>query len=217
LLAINMSLKKQEEPIVKERTLALAGVFQATELVRQAASHGTWSGYAASYCLSSLFALESESAQEIYGGREHVRLGAETMLSVLQGESRYTDALRYAVGLLQIERKFRAAGRLQDRVGSRLEEISAEGAELEQHEREDLQAHEIALLYSETISTLSPRIVVNGKPQYLKNDRTVDWVRTLLMAGLRSAVLWKQMGGGRFELMFGRKKIIKEAKSLLLG
>jgi len=67
LLAINMSLKKQEEPIVKERTLALAGVFQATELVRQAASHGTWSGYAASYCLGSLFALESESVQEIYG------------------------------------------------------------------------------------------------------------------------------------------------------
>ena len=202
---------------MKERTLALAGVFQATELVRQAASHGTWSGYAASHCLDSLFTLESESAAEVYGGLEHVRLGAETMLCVLQGESRYTEALRYAVGLLQIERKFRAARRLQDRVGTRLEEISAEGADFEQHEREDLQAHEISLLYSETISTLSPRIVVNGKPQYLKNERTVDWVRTLLMAGLRSAVLWKQLGGGRFELMFGRKKIIREAESLLLG
>lgn len=202
---------------MKERTLALAGVFQATELVRQAASHGTWSGYAASYCLGSLFALESESAQDIYGGCEHVRLGAETMLSVLQGESRYTDTLRYAVGLLQVERKFRAARRLQERVGNRLEEISEKGEELEQHEREDLQAREISLLYSETISTLSPRIVVNGKPQYLKNERTVDWVRTLLMAGLRSAVLWKQLGGGRFELMFGRKKIMREAESLLLG
>jgi len=197
--------------------MALAGVFQATELVRQAATHGTWSGYAASASLNSLFALESESAQEVYGGREHVRLGAETMLSVLQGESRYTDTLRYAVGLLQLERKFRRAGKQQDRVGTRLEEISREGADLEQHEREDLQAHEISKLYTETISTLTPRIVVNGKPQYLKNERTVDWVRTLLLAGLRSAVLWKQLGGGRFELMFGRKKIIAEAESLLMG
>ena len=202
---------------MKQRTLALAGVFQATELVRQAASHGTWSGYAASSCLRSLFALDGETLQEIYGGRQHVRLGAETMLCVLQGESRYTDSLRYSVGLLQVERKFQRAGKMQDRVGHRLQEISTEGEDLDQHDREDLQAREISQLYSETISTLSPRIVVNGKPQYLKNERTVDWVRTLLMAGLRSAVLWKQLGGGRFELMFGRKKIISEAESLLLG
>jgi high frequency lysogenization protein len=202
---------------MKERTLALAGVFQATELVRQAASHGTWSGYAASSCLRSLFSLEGETTQQIYGGREFVRLGAETMLCVLQGESRYTESLRYVVALLQVERKFQRSGKMQDRVGERLKEISMQGEELDQHEREDLQAHEIALLYSETVSTLSPRIVVSGKPQYLKNDRTVDWVRTLLMAGLRSAVLWKQLGGGRFELMFGRKKIISEAESLLLG
>lgn len=202
---------------MKERTLALAGVFQATELVRQAASHGTWSGYAASSCLRSLFSLEGETTQQVYGGRQFVRLGAETMLCVLQGESRYTESLRYVVALLQVERKFQRSGKMQDRVGDRLKEISMQGEDLDQHEREDLQAHEIALLYSETVSTLSPRIVVSGKPQYLKNDRTVDWVRTLLMAGLRSAVLWKQLGGGRFELMFGRKKIISEAQSLLLG
>ena len=202
---------------MKERTLALAGVFQATELVRQAANHGTWSGYAASSCLHSLFQLEANSTAEIYGGTVKMRLGVETMLAVLQGDSRYSDSLRYAVGLLQIEKKFRRSGNLQGKVGSRLQDISGDGAELDQHEREDLQAHGISGLYSETISKLSPRIVVNGKPQYLKNDRTVDWVRTLLMAGLRSATLWNQLGGGRFELMFGRKKIISEAESLLMS
>ena len=55
------------------------------------------------------------------------------------------------------------------------------------------------------------------KPQYLQNQRTVDWVRTLLLAGLRSAMLWQQLGGGRFELMFGRKTIIREARAFLLG
>ena len=202
---------------MKERTLALAGVFQATELVRQAAHHGTWSGYAASSCLHSLFQLEAESIAEIYGGAAKMRLGVETMLAVLQGDNRYADSLRYTVGLLQVEKKFRRSGKLQDAVGNQLQEISGEGLDLEQHEREDLQAHDISELYSNTISKLSPRIVVNGKPQYLKNDRTVDWVRTLLMAGLRSATLWNQLGGGRFELMFGRKKIIKDAELLLMG
>ena len=202
---------------MKERTLALAGVFQATELVRQAAHHGTWSGYAASSCLHSLFQLEAESTTDIYGGIAKMRLGVETMLSVLQGDSRHADSLRYAVGLLQIEKKFRRSGKLQEQVGKRLQDVSGEGVNLEQHEREDLQAHDISGLYSDTISKLSPRIVVNGKANYLKNDRTIDWVRTLLMAGLRSATLWSQLGGGRFELMFGRKKIIREAESLLTG
>lgn len=202
---------------MKERTLALAGLFQATELVRQAANHGTWSGYAASSSLNSLFKLESGSVAEIYGGVAKVRLGAETMLAVLQGDNQYADSLRYAVGLLQIEKKFRRDSAMQAEVGRRLEEIAGHGPDLVQHELEDLQAHEISSLYSDTISRMSPRIVVNGKPQYLKNERTVDWVRALLMAGLRSAILWNQMGGGRFELMFGRKKIMREAESLLMG
>jgi high frequency lysogenization protein len=202
---------------MKDKNLALAGVFQASELVRQAAWHGTWSGYAATACLNSLFKLEADSTADIYGGRGHMKLGVETMLAVLQGEERYVESLRYTVGLLQIERKFHRAGKIQQEVGRRLQDIAARGEDLAQHDREDLQAADISALYSETVSRLSPRIVVNGKPQYLKNQRTVDWVRTLLLAGLRSATLWKQLGGGRFELMFGRQAIIREARAFLMG
>ena len=204
---------------MKERTLALAGIFQATELVRQAACHGTWSGYAATCSLNSLFRLEADSIVEVYGGTERMRLGIETMLSVLQGENRYADTLRYVVGLLQLEKKFRRSGRMQEEVGRRLLEAAQidPELELEQHEREDRQAHEISGLYSDTISTISPRIIVSGNPQYLQNDRTVDWVRTLLLAGLRSATLWSQLGGGRFDLMFGRKNIMREAERFVMG
>jgi high frequency lysogenization protein len=200
---------------MKERTLALCGIFQATELVRQAACHGTWSGYAATACLNSLYVMEAESPGAIYGGRQRMKLGVETLLAILQGESRHADSLRYAVGLLQVEKKFRRDGALQEEVGRRLEAIAGTGEELDQHDREDLQASQVSALYSETISRLSPRIVVNGKPQYLKSQRTVDWVRTLLLAGLRSATLWHQLGGNRFELMFGRKTLIREAQLLL--
>ena len=202
---------------MKERTLALAGVFQAAELVRQSASHGTWTGFAATACLHSLFVIEPESPEDVYGGRGRVKLGAETLLAVLHGENRYADSLRYGVGLLQIEKKFRRARKVQEQVGARLEEIALLGEDLEPHEREDLQAEQVSTLYSDTISRLTPRIVVNGKPQYLKNPRTVAWVRTLLLAGLRSATLWNQLGGSRFELMFSRKTLIREAQALLMN
>ena len=199
----------------KDRTLALAGIFQATELVRQAACHGTWSGYAATSSLNSLFRMDASSTEEVFGDRKRMRLGVETLLAILQGDPRHTDSLRYTVGLLQVEKKFRGAAKLQQQVGQKLQDIALCGETLEQHEREDLQAREISALYSETVSHLKPRIMVNGRPQYLKNDRTVNWVRALLMAGLRSATLWHQLGGGRFELMFGRKRIINEAQALL--
>lgn len=202
---------------MKERTLALAGVFQATELVRQAANHGTWSGYAANTCLSSLFAVDSESIEEIYGGNAQMNLGIQTLVSVLRGENQHLDSLRYAVGLLQIERKFRKQGAMQKNVGESLQQLSLDWDELEEHERQDLQAGAIAELYSQTISTLSPRIVVNGKPQYLNSERTVNWIRTLLFSGLRSSVLWRQLGGGRWSLMFGRKQILADAEALLHG
>ena len=117
---------------MKDKTLALAGVFQAAELVRQAACHGTWSGYAATSSLNSLFKMEAETAAEIYGGADRMRLGLETMLAVLEGDNRYADALRYAVGLLQIQKKFSRSRKYQAEVGEVLE-----GADVGRQEGDD--------------------------------------------------------------------------------
>jgi len=202
---------------MKDRTLALAGIFQATELVRQAANHGTWSGYAAETCLGSLLAIEADSIDEIYGSPDRLRLGVETLVSVLQGDRRYVESLRYAVSIMQLETHFHKKLKMQASIGTELQTIASIDADLEGYAIADLQAEKIAMLYSKTISTISPRIVVNGKPQYLQVDRTVNWIRTLLFAGLRSAVLWRQLGGGRFSLMFGRKKMLEQAQTLLPG
>lgn len=201
----------------KDRTLALAGVLQATELVRQAAWHGTWSGYAASASLDSLFRLEAETVEEIYGDRKRMRLGLETLISVLQGDQASNDALRYAIALLQIERRFRADKSLQEKIGKGLEGIERASGEFAEESVEEYKAEKVAVLYTETISQLQPRIVVNGRPQFLKTERVVNWVRSLLLSGLRSAVLWDQLGGGRLELMFGRRRILDHARDLLHG
>lgn len=199
----------------KDRTLALAGVLQATELVRQAAWHGTWSGYAATASLDSLFRLEADTVDTIYGDRKRMRLGLETLIAVLQGDQANNDALRYAIALLQIERRFQGNRKLQEKIGQGLEEIEQSARDIAAESAEDFKAEKVAELYTATISQIQPRIVVNGRPQYLKADRVVHWVRSLLLSGLRSAVLWDQLGGGRLELMFGRRKLLDQAQELL--
>jgi len=202
---------------MNERIMALSGIFQATELVRQAANHGTWSGYSADTCLDSLLAIEADSVEDIFGDARRLRLGAETLISVLQGDRRHMESLSYAVSIMQLETSFRKKTDMQAFIGAELVPIAEIDDGTEIHEIKDLQARKIAALYTQTISTLTPRIVVNGRPQYLQVERTVNWIRTLLFAGLRSAVLWRQLGGGRFSMLFGRKKMLEQAQSLLPG
>jgi high frequency lysogenization protein len=72
----------------------------------------------------------------------------------------------------------------------------------------------LAGLYSDTISTLKPRILVNGDPTWLNDTQNVQKIRALLLAAIRSAVLWRQSGGTRLQLLFSRKKYLAEFQRL---
>jgi high frequency lysogenization protein len=73
----------------------------------------------------------------------------------------------------------------------------------------------LADTYKQTLSTLSFRIKVAGNPQILQNNYNANKVRALLLAGIRAAILWRQVGGRRWHLLFNRKRYIKDAQSLL--
>ena len=45
--------------------------------------------------------------------------------------------------------------------------------------------------------------------------RAVGDIRALLLAGMRSAVLWRQLGGNRLKLLWTRKHIVQYAQGLL--
>jgi len=199
---------------LKEQTLALAGIFQAAELVHQAATTGQWSGYAAEQSIQSLFELEPETVDDVFTGEFGVNLGMKSLRGALKGEQPYAQTLAYAIELLQLERKYRSNTAMRQSIGTSLTAISQMGST--DIDLKDAQATALGELYQQTISTLPTRIMVNGKPVYLQNERTLGWIRSLLFAGLRSARLWVQLGGSRFDLMFGRKKII-DASNQILG
>jgi hypothetical protein len=50
-------------------------------------------------------------------------------------------------------------------------------------------------LYADTVSHLRPRVMVQGNPHYLGQAAIVSEIRAVLLAALRSAVLWRQLGG----------------------
>ena len=73
----------------------------------------------------------------------------------------------------------------------------------------------LADVYARTISKLSPRVMVKGDPQHLSQAEVANAVRALLLAGIRSGVLWHQCGGGRLRLLLGRRGLVRAAHDLL--
>ena len=75
--------------------------------------------------------------------------------------------------------------------------------------------NKVDALYQDNISRLEPRIMVRGEQSYLLNNDNAAKIRGLLLAGIRAAVLWKQLGGNKWRLFFGRKKYVATAREFV--
>ena len=122
------------------------------------------------------------------------------------------DMVRYVFSLLHLERKLiRQPEMLQD-LRRGIETAAAQAEHFSSTHPNVISS--LADLYSRTISTLSPRIMVKGEPTVLSNPENAARIRTLLLAGVRSTVLWRQCGGTRLNLLIQRRRLLQTAEEL---
>jgi high frequency lysogenization protein len=207
-----------------DRILALAGLFQAARLAQQLAREGRADPPALTASVQSLLIIDAPTTESVYGGAQGVRTGLELLRDKLAGAGSNTDAndveiARYVIGMIHLEGQLRRNPDMQDAVRRGVEaareamkffEAAENGETL--HPR---LAEKLAELYTQTLSTLTPRIMVNGEHGHLSNPAIAAKVRAALFAGIRSAFLWHQLGGSRWQLLFSRKKIAGEAANIL--
>ena len=200
---------------IENSTLALAGMFQATDLVRQIARQGLLNQAPFEASIQSLLKIDADSTEEVYGGL----LGLKTGLQVLCGQlgtgtqQRSVEVMHYMLGVIFLERKLMKRKDMLDKIKSGLESIIMQ-AEMYAITHPNIIT-ELAQLYSQTLSTLDYRIKVNGERRFLENNNNADKIRALLLAGVRSTVLWRQKGGRRLHLIFSRKKLLRTAQRFL--
>ena len=123
------------------------------------------------------------------------------------------DQARYAASLIFLESKFANEVEMQTTVQNKIQ-MAQKQSEHFGVNHENVIAN-LADIYHTTISTIKPRIMVNGDQSFLSSADIINKIRALLLAGIRSAMLWKQCGGSRWRFIFFRKKIQKEAEFLL--
>ncbi|RWR01882.1 lysogenization regulator [[Pantoea] beijingensis] len=200
-----------------EITLAMAGICQSAHLVQQLAHQGHSDSEALKTSLGSLLDLNPASTLAVYGNDEaNLRFGLESMLAILNTSSRQgagAELTRYTLSMMVLERKLSnnksALNELAKRISQLDRQLAHYGLE------SDTVISAMAAIYVDVISPLGPRIQVTGSPAVLQNSQIQSKVRASLLAGIRSAVLWHQVGGGRLQLMFSRNRLATEAKRIL--
>lgn len=190
--------------------LALSGVAQAAYLVRQLAHHGMVGQDKLNTLVRSLFVMSPRTTEEVYGSVSRLNLGMQVLQEIVRNDGseslKSPDVMRYFLGILHLERKLAARKDMLRIIGDRLDRLDHEPLD-----SPDLASpallRQLAAIYQDTLSTLPFRIQVTGEVSFLKNEDVADKIRAVLMAGIRSAVLWHQSDGRRWQLLFMRRKI----------
>ncbi len=198
-----------------ESNIALAGVCQAAALVKQIARGADYSEQALNTSLNSISVTESESTEQVFGDIKQLKLGYETILKQLGNQSKVKDVevTRYIANLLSIERKLSSNKKTMAVLGERIANIQRQKSHLDLSDGQMLS--NLDSIYSDVISPISRKIQVAGDPKILQRPECQHRVRAALLAGVRSAVLWRQVGGKRRQILLNRTQILNSAKHTL--
>ena len=196
-----------------DRVLALAGLAQALQQVRRIAETGQSDTDAAGAVLDSVFRFDADSTAQVYGGARRLDPGLRALSGYLSNKGDDPLLPRLALSTVQLERRFSAEPNTLAAVGNGLAAIAPQAQSLGSTHPEVLDA--LGTLYADTISHLRPRIMVQGNPHYLAQADLVGEVRAALLAALRSAVLWRQLGGSSLDFLLQRKRMTDSVEHLL--
>ncbi|QLB16030.1 lysogenization protein HflD [Mannheimia granulomatis] len=198
-------------------TLAYAGVCQAAALVQQFAHKGVADRAVFEHSIRSLLVTQPESTLSVFGDSiSHLKIGLETALSQTSGGNGKLDTEigRYWISLIVLSQKLNKNPQAKQQLAQRLQQVERQLSLYEANILADQMIANLAAIYSDVISPLGSKIHVVGLQDYLVRPDIQHKIRASLLAGIRAAILWQQVGGSRWQFLFSRKKIFNQAQQL---
>ncbi len=196
-----------------DRTIAFAGICQAVALVQQVARNGQCDQQAFETSIKAIICENPETTLSVFGQESDLKLGLECLVKGIDSTPAGSEVTRYIISLMALERKLSSRRDALSQLDDRLQTLERQVEHFELFDEQMIS--NVASIYLDVISPIGPRIQVTGTPSVLQQASNQSRVRALLLSGIRSAVLWRQVGGRRLHLIFGRKKMVEQAKTLL--
>ncbi|PML38160.1 lysogenization regulator HflD [Vibrio breoganii] len=196
-----------------DRTIAFAGICQAVALVQQVAKDGHCNSAAFETSVAAIINTNPADTVSVFGNERDLKGGLECLARGIDSSATGNELTRYVISLMALERKLSQRRDSMAQLGDRIQQIERQTEHFDLFEEQMIS--NLASVYLDVVSPIGPRIQVTGNPAMLQQTSVQSKVRALLLSGIRSAVLWRQVGGKRRHLIFGRKKMIEQAEILL--
>jgi high frequency lysogenization protein len=199
-----------------DRVLALAGLVQALRQVRQIAETGQADSAVLATATDSVFRVDADSPEDVYGGARALQPGMQLLLDYFSnagGEARDELLPRLTLAVMQLERRFTREDGTAQKVHEGILALVPTAERLGSAHPDVLSS--LGGLYADTVSHLRPRVMVQGNPHYLGQAAIVSEIRAVLLAALRSAVLWRQLGGSLWDFVLRRRAMVGAVQSHL--
>jgi high frequency lysogenization protein len=195
-------------------TIALAGIMQAISLTREIAQTGKMDEKAFETMLNSIFQTHPGSTMDIYGSLENLKLGLIRLISILNSKATAAaQSIHYMHSVMRLQKKINSSPKISATLLQRLNQTKKQVAYFSLTHPTVIAS--LADIYLNTIKTFRFKFFIVGNQRMLTVNENIEKIRALLLAAIRSSVLWRQVGGSRLQLIFFRGKIKNTAEKLL--
>jgi len=209
---------------IKSETIALAALFQCCTQIQRLASTGYYDEQAVACVIRSILVTDPETIEDIYEPSKLI-VGFKQLVDSF-GRSDITktattiEVTKMALKLISlshnIEKNTKIFNRLSDEIDSLKKAITTEHPDFYEAGinvvNDPNNMHLFGSLYQSIISPNFSKLLIYGEERHLRIPENQEKIRALLLAGIRSVILWRQVGGRRRYLVFRRKAILEYAQ-----
>jgi len=207
---INVNLTPLDNQVI-----AFSALSQCAKLAHDIARTGLVDSEQWRVCIDSLLCTTPESINDVYQPLSALQTGMDTLIKQLSdsGEGRSVEITKYLAGLVSLSRKLIRSDNSLSMMSQRMDQVKRQLHHFTTNDEAVIA--NLASIYTDIVSPLGAKIHISGTPTHLQQPLNQKKIRALLLAGVRAAILWQQMGGKRRHLFFSRKDYVNSAKQQL--
>lgn len=220
----------------QNRALALAGVFQATQLTHMTAMTGQQSiGETGNFYFEQLIKASlnirpalntSTQTLDFFNQLGDIALALKTLESSINQPFSTTPKskipklpsaklpMSYAMALLQLEKKVYSNPEYVAVIEKSQQKILKQLSFFDNNYMHPSIIANLAQAYVDTAGQINPRILVRGNAESFKDPNHTNRIRASLFTGLQLAHLWRQLGGSSWNMIFSKRKLLQDIQTL---
>lgn len=220
----------------QNKALALAGVFQATQLTHMTALTGYQSiGESGNFYFEQLIKASLNirpsgkcycQTLDLFNQLADISLGLKTLESSITQPFNSAPTSRlpklantklpmsYAMALLQLEKKVYSNPKFVEIIEQSQQKILKQLSFFDNNYLHPSILANLAQTYIDTAGQINPRIMVRGNAEAFKDSAHTNRIRASLFTGLQMTHLWRQLGGSSLGMFFSKRKLLQDIQDL---